>query len=138
MDFLTILTILIFASFLWPVIRNRLAIMKRLSVIKKIETDRRSRVITANRFNFTYSGWAISCFEQIANALKRHKGNVTVIIPFYAMSGGTLIAVAADEIIMNKDAVLGSLDPIITSSNKRYCLFAFARTPKYGKSFSNC
>ena len=32
---------------------------------------------------------------QIARALRRHKGKVTVFVPHYAMSGGTLIALAA-------------------------------------------
>jgi len=48
---------------------------------------------------------------QIANALVRHKGPVRVIIPHYAMSGGTLIALAADEIITDPNAVLGPVDP---------------------------
>ncbi len=48
---------------------------------------------------------------QIANALVKHKGPVRVIIPHYAMSGGTLIALAADEIIMDPNAVLGPVDP---------------------------
>lgn len=48
---------------------------------------------------------------QIAQALKKHKGKVTVFIPFYAMSGGTLIALAADEIVMAPNAVLGPVDP---------------------------
>ncbi len=49
--------------------------------------------------------------SQIALALKRHPGKKTVIVPHYAMSGGTLIALAADEIIMDPDAVLGPVDP---------------------------
>lgn len=48
---------------------------------------------------------------QIARALKRHPAKVTVFVPHYAMSGGTLIALAADEIVMAPDAVLGPLDP---------------------------
>ncbi len=48
---------------------------------------------------------------QIARALKSHPAKVTVFIPHYAMSGGTLIALAADEIIMAPHAVLGPLDP---------------------------
>ena len=50
---------------------------------------------------------------QIANALIKHKAPVRVIIPHYAMSGGTLIALAADEIIMDPHAVLGPVDPQI-------------------------
>ncbi|RLI10715.1 hypothetical protein DRO42_00395 [Candidatus Bathyarchaeota archaeon] len=48
---------------------------------------------------------------QIAFALKSHPGRKTVIIPHYAMSGGTLIALAADEIMMDPNAVLGPVDP---------------------------
>ena len=48
---------------------------------------------------------------QIARAVKRHKGKVTAFIPHYAMSGGTLIALAADEIVMDEHAVLGPVDP---------------------------
>jgi ClpP class serine protease len=56
-------------------------------------------------------GGLVLASEQIANALKRHKGKVTVFIPHYAMSGGTLVALAADEIIMDPDAVIGPIDP---------------------------
>src|SRR6185436_7867534 len=48
---------------------------------------------------------------QIARAIRGHKGKVTVLVSHYAMSGGTLIALAADEIIMSPYAVLGPVDP---------------------------
>ena len=48
---------------------------------------------------------------QIARAVKEHPAKVTAFVPHYAMSGGTLIAMAADEIIMDKHAVLGPVDP---------------------------
>ncbi len=48
---------------------------------------------------------------QIARAIDRHKGRVTVFVPHYAMSGGTLIALAADEIVLCEHAVLGPVDP---------------------------
>jgi len=48
---------------------------------------------------------------QIAYAIKRHPGKVTVFVPHYAMSGGSLIALAADQIVMGEDAVLGPVDP---------------------------
>jgi ClpP class serine protease len=50
---------------------------------------------------------------QIARAIGDHKAKVTVFVPHYAMSGGTLIALAADEIVMSKYAVLGPIDPQI-------------------------
>src|SRR6266850_2281631 len=48
---------------------------------------------------------------QIARAIRAHKAKVTVFVPHYAMSGGTLIALAADEIVMQNHAVLGPVDP---------------------------
>ncbi len=48
---------------------------------------------------------------QIARAVKQHRGKVTAFVPHYAMSGGTLIALAADEIVMDEHAVLGPVDP---------------------------
>ncbi|MHB0922778.1 MAG: SDH family Clp fold serine proteinase [Bellilinea sp.] len=56
-------------------------------------------------------GGLVLAAEQIANALSRHKGKVTVFVPHYAMSGGTLLALAADEIVMDDNAVLGPVDP---------------------------
>ncbi|HEY9206519.1 MAG TPA: hypothetical protein VIO58_11430 [Candidatus Methanoperedens sp.] len=56
-------------------------------------------------------GGLVLAAEQIACALKRHKGKVTVFIPHYAMSGGMLVALAADEIVMDPNAVLGPVDP---------------------------
>jgi ClpP class serine protease len=58
----------------------------------------------------TPGGLALAA-EQIAHAICRRKAKVTVYVPHYAMSGGTLIALAADEIVMDPNAVLGSLDP---------------------------
>ena len=48
---------------------------------------------------------------QIASAIRKHTGKVRVFVPHYAMSGGTLIALAADEIVMSEHAVLGPVDP---------------------------
>jgi ClpP class serine protease len=58
-------------------------------------------------------GGLLLAAEQIAKALAEHKGKVTVFVPHYAMSGGTLLALAADEIVMDPNAVLGPVDPQI-------------------------
>ncbi len=56
-------------------------------------------------------GGLVLSSEQIAKAIKRHKAKVTVFVPHYAMSGGTLLCLAADEVIMDENAVLGPVDP---------------------------
>jgi ClpP class serine protease len=53
---------------------------------------------------------------QVARALSTHKAKVTVFVPHYAMSGGTLIALAADEIVMCDHSVLGPIDPQLGES----------------------
>lgn len=56
-------------------------------------------------------GGLVLASEQIAYALREHPAEVTVLVPHYAMSGGTLLALAADEILMDTAAVLGPVDP---------------------------
>jgi ClpP class serine protease len=58
-------------------------------------------------------GGLVLAAEQIARALHRHPAKVTVIVPHYAMSGGTMLALAADQILMDENAVLGPVDPQI-------------------------
>src|SRR5580765_1396114 len=61
-------------------------------------------------------GGLVLAAEQIAKALVDHRGKVTVFVPHYAMSGGTLIALAADETVLDPNAVLGPVDPQIGQS----------------------
>jgi ClpP class serine protease len=61
-------------------------------------------------------GGLVLAAGQIAHALKRHRAKVTVFVPHYAMSGGTLISLAADEIVMDPNAVLGPVDPQLGQS----------------------
>ncbi len=61
-------------------------------------------------------GGLVLAAGQIAHALKRHRGKVTVFVPHYAMSGGTPVALAADEIVMDANAVLGPVDPQVGQS----------------------
>ena len=58
-------------------------------------------------------GGLVLAAEQIAHALVEHRGQVTVFVPHYAMSGGTLLALTADHIVMDPNAVLGPVDPQI-------------------------
>jgi ClpP class serine protease len=56
-------------------------------------------------------GGLVLASYQIAHAIKLHRGKVTVFVPHYAMSGGILIALTANEIMMEEHAVLGPVDP---------------------------
>jgi ClpP class serine protease len=56
-------------------------------------------------------GGLVLAASQIAKALRDHDGHVVAVVPHYAMSGGTLIALAADEIVVDHHAALGPVDP---------------------------
>ena len=74
-------------------------------------------------------GGLVLASEQIARALRDHPGRVTVFVPHYAMSGGTLIALAADEIVMDAHAVLGPVDPQLGNHPAVSILAAVNRKP---------
>lgn len=134
---------------LQPVISQRVLEWKRADLLKKLEKQKRSRVIALIHRQETMSllgfpilryidiedseqilravkltdkdvpidlilhtpGGLVLAARQIAHALDNHQAKVTVFVPHYAMSGGTLIALAADEIVMDPNAVLGPVDP---------------------------
>ncbi|MBC7242512.1 MAG: ATP-dependent Clp protease proteolytic subunit [Anaerolineae bacterium] len=72
-------------------------------------------------------GGLVLAAEQIAYALCAHKAPVTVFVPHYAMSGGTLISLAADQIVMDPNAVLGPVDPQLGQYPAASILRAVAR-----------
>lgn len=152
---------------LQPVVRQRILEASRGRLLKRLEQQRGSRVISLVHRQETMSFLGIPVFRyidvddseqvlraihltddevpidlilhtpgglalastQIARALSRHKGKVTVFVPHYAMSGGTLIALAADEIVMSEHAVLGPVDPQIGTVPAASVLRAVERKP---------
>jgi ClpP class serine protease len=56
-------------------------------------------------------GGLVIAARQIATALAAHPAKVTAVVPHYAMSGGTLIALACDEILIEEHAAVGQVDP---------------------------
>jgi ClpP class serine protease len=66
---------------------------------------------------------------QIARAIHMHKSQVTAFVPHHAMSGGTLIALAASEIVMSEYAVLGPVDPQLGQNPAASILRAVAKKP---------
>jgi len=90
------------------------------------DSERELRAIRAARKDVpidiilhTPGGLALAA-TQIAMALRAHPATKTVIVPHYAMSGGTLIAFAADKIIMDPHAALGPVDPQLGDAQGSY------------------
>ena len=67
----------------------------------------------------TPGGYALAA-QMMAMAIKFHPSKVTVMVPFYAMSGGSLMSLAAGEIRMEKYSVLGPVDPQIPTPDGMY------------------
>jgi ClpP class serine protease len=82
-------------------------------------------------------GGLVLASEQIANALVAHRAPVTVYVPHYAMSGGTLLALAADRIVMAPHAVLGPLDPQVGQFPAVSILRAVARKEQANKDIDD-
>ncbi|MDD1675996.1 MAG: hypothetical protein LUQ17_04830 [Methanomicrobiales archaeon] len=91
-----------------------------IPIIRYIDINDSEEILRAIRFTpddmpidfivHTPGGLVLSA-EQIAMALRRHRAPVTVFVPHYAMSGGTLLCLSAHEVIMDENAVLGPVDP---------------------------
>ncbi len=149
MSFSDLIWVFVLAAVVWPLFRQSGVNRKRLEVLRRVETNRGSRVISLihrqeaiNLLGIPISryidvedseqilrairltpddmpidlilhtpGGLVLAAEQIARAVRQHPAGVTVFVPHYAMSGGTLIALAADAIVMDENAVLGPVDP---------------------------
>jgi hypothetical protein len=62
-------------------------------------------------------GGSSEAAEQIVYYLRQKFQNIRVIIPLYAMSAATMIACAADEILMGKQSAMGPVDPQFITPN---------------------
>lgn len=134
-----------------PVLRQKMLEAARQRLIRRMERERKSRIILLVHRQESMSFFGIPIFRyidindseeviraihltdedvpidlilhtpgglvlaslQIAFAIKAHKAKVRVFVPHHAMSGGTLLALSSDEIIMDPHAVLGPVDPQI-------------------------
>jgi ClpP class serine protease len=76
-----------------------------LRVIRETPPDRPIEIILHT------PGGMVLAAQQIAAALADHPAKVTAVVPHYAMSGGTLIALSANEIVVDRHAALGPVDP---------------------------
>lgn len=63
-------------------------------------------------FLYTTGGSTLAAWS-IANLLRRFCDELEVIVPSKALSAGTLMSLAADRIIMTKQATLGPIDPSV-------------------------
>ena len=65
----------------------------------------------------TTHGGALCYCDKILRKLLKHKGGYSVYIRNECYSAGAIIALGADEIIMNDDSYLGKIDPVMVAEN---------------------
>jgi len=75
-----------------------------LRALSAVDPDAPLDIVLHTPGGVSFHGW------QIAQALKAHRGRKTVFVPYFAWSAGTIIALAADEIVMGPHAALGPID----------------------------
>ena len=95
-------------SFLGFPIMRHIDIDDSESVLRAIRSTRPGRTI---EIILHTPGGLVLAASQIAQALADYDGRVIAVVPHYAMSGGTLIALAADEIVIDRHGALGPVDP---------------------------
>ena len=78
--------------------------------IKSVEADNL-------KLNINSPGGSVSSSYKIAKSLVEIFEDIEVYVPHYAKSGGTLISLAGDEIVMGMMSELGPLDPQYTDSS---------------------
>jgi ClpP class serine protease len=66
----------------------------------------------------TQGGCVLSCV-MIANGLRRFAAS-TAVVPYMAISGGTLIALNATRLEMGRNAALSAVDPIVSGVRVKY------------------
>ncbi len=75
-----------------------------LSAIVTSDTSRPLDIVLHTQGGNSFTG------RQIARAIKSHQARKTVFVPYFAMSAGSRIALAADQIVMGAHAMLGPID----------------------------
>ena len=78
-----------------------------LQQVRETPTDKPIDFIVHTEGGLTFAA------DLMAMALRYHKAKVTVMVPFYAMSDGTYLVLAADEIMMEKCSILAPVEPLV-------------------------
>lgn len=79
------------------------------------------------------TGGSLSCAEAISNFILNHRGRGRVIayVPRYAYSGGCLIAISCDHIVMGQNSIVGPCDAQLSGNIGHYSVSSIIRTVDY-------
>jgi Serine dehydrogenase proteinase len=79
------------------------------------------------------SGGYIETAERIANTLRKHYSWIAFMVPNFAMSAGTVLTMAGDEIWMTYFSTLGPIDPQIERRDGKGLMPALGYLAKYAE-----
>ena len=65
-------------------------------------------------------GGSGECVAHYVTQLRNRFENIGFIIPFYAMSAGTMFCLSGDEVIMSENACIGPIDPQVPTRDGRF------------------
>lgn len=65
-------------------------------------------------------GGSIETVERMHDVMRHHYGNIIFVIPNFAFSAGTVLALSGDDIYMDYYSVLGPIDPQIMNKDGRW------------------
>jgi ClpP class serine protease len=60
-------------------------------------------------------GGEVFATQLLSTVLRAYPGRIRAIVPVYAMSGGTFLALSCDELLLGETACLGPVDPQVGS-----------------------
>jgi len=103
-------TVLVFAGPLFPTIDEQ---VREAVEQRPPENGSRKLVVVLET-----AGGSVTAVERIVRLFRRHYKSVEYIIPNYAMSAGTILALSGDAIHMDYFSVLGPIDPQVQKGGK--------------------
>ena len=80
------------------------------------EPEQRTRLLVI----LTTNGGYIETVQRIVETLRHHYGHIGFLIPNYAFSAGTVLAMSGDEIYMDYYSRLGPIDPQVLNSRNQW------------------
>lgn len=89
----------------------------RTTVEILVERDERRHRLTVF---LTTNGGYIETVQRIVETLRHHYGHINFVIPNYAFSAGTVLAMSGDDIHMDYYARLGPIDPQILNEKGQW------------------
>lgn len=112
--------------------------------------DRETSIISEDMNGFMNAIYSLDCDKGLALILHTEGGNlyavesivdlhnkfrnITAIVPYMAMSGGSMISLACDKIILGKQSQIGPIDPQITAGSRRHSARAITDAFKRAQS----